>query len=211
MPKYTVQEFLLTYGSWQSLRQRCVYGGGSRKDHAFYRGRGITVCERWMKFENFIEDMGPRPGKEFSLDRFPDKDGNYEPGNCRWATALQQSANTRSAVLLTYAGETLPIAAWGRKTGLGRSTIQHRLKAGWGVEKALTVPTGTDSGRASFSQGLVKGQKLTASQVKELVRLARTGKWTATALGKKYGVSTPAVCHVAKQFNIKFKKGRPKL
>jgi len=80
------------YHSWSSMIQRCTNPNHGRwKD---YGGRGIAVCERWKTFENFLADMGPRP-LGTSIDRFPDPDGNYEPGNCRWATAKMQRANQR--------------------------------------------------------------------------------------------------------------------
>ena len=78
------------YRIWGSLRQRCL--NPNDKGYADYGGRGITVCERWDRFENFIMDVGRRPSPEYSLDRI-DNDGNYEPGNVRWATADQQAAN----------------------------------------------------------------------------------------------------------------------
>lgn len=78
-----------TYKSWYSMKRRCTYEGGNRWHR--YGGRGITVCDRWQSFEKFLADMGERPEGR-SIDRI-DPDGNYEPGNCRWATPLEQQHN----------------------------------------------------------------------------------------------------------------------
>jgi hypothetical protein len=74
------------------MKQRCL--NPNNKNYKDYGGDGITVCERWIKFENFLEDMGERPIGT-TLDRFPNKRGNYEPGNCRWATLSEQNKNRR--------------------------------------------------------------------------------------------------------------------
>ena len=81
------------YNAWGHMKSRCTNPNDSR--YADYGGRGITVCMRWMKFENFIGDVGRRPTSQHSLDRFPNNDGNYEPGNVRWATRTQQTRNRR--------------------------------------------------------------------------------------------------------------------
>jgi hypothetical protein len=81
------------YRSWKAMWTRCT--NRKQKDAKTYIGRGITICKRWKSFENFLADMGPKPSLKHSIDRYPDNDGNYEPGNCRWATAKEQSSNSR--------------------------------------------------------------------------------------------------------------------
>lgn len=85
--------------SWQAMKQRCL--DPNKSNFRYYGGRGITICDRWLGdhgFENFLADMGPKPSPAYSIDRI-DNDGNYEPGNCRWATRSQQVRNRRAARL----------------------------------------------------------------------------------------------------------------
>lgn len=125
------------YTIWSSMRARC-----SNPNHAAfhrYGGRGIKVCERWMKFEYFFADMGARPSKAHSIDRI-DNDGNYEPSNCRWATQKQQCNNSPRNRILTHAGKSKTLTQWATEFGILRSTIGVRLGLGWSVSKALTTP-----------------------------------------------------------------------
>lgn len=85
-----------TYASWSAMRARCNLAGRDNADR--YRDKGILVCDRWDYFDNFLADMGERPAGK-TLDRWPNRDGNYEPGNCRWATPQEQARNTRKNVL----------------------------------------------------------------------------------------------------------------
>lgn len=121
------------YRVWSAMKSRC-------RHHPRYHGRGITVCERWQKFENFLADMGPRPSLRHTLDRHPDNNGNYEPGNCRWATAREQNNNRRDNRPLTFQGETMNMSQWAQRLGLKPDLIHYRLKIGWSVERALTAP-----------------------------------------------------------------------
>jgi hypothetical protein len=119
--------------------QRC-HNPNTKKFH-LYGGRGITVCERWRKFENFLADMGERP-EGMTLDRVDGEKG-YGPENCRWATFKQQSRNTTQNVFLIHAGASRCIAEWAEITGIPRSAISGRLRRGWSVREALTLPKGT--------------------------------------------------------------------
>lgn len=126
------------YKSWQSMRQRCTNpkAAGYRR----YGGRGITVCEAWMaSFTAFLADMGPRPSIQHTLDRL-DNDGNYEPGNCRWATTHEQAQNRCNTMAITMDGETLTLAEWCRKKGLKESTVRTRMVRGWTVREAFSAP-----------------------------------------------------------------------
>lgn len=128
-----------TYSSWLAMRNRC-YNANS-KYYYCYGAVGIKVCDRWVKsFENFLADMGERPeGK--TLDRSPDKNGDYEPSNCRWATASEQMRNFSKNKFYTYKGQKL-CAGDLEKIGVVTSkTIRHRIdNLGWSVEDAITKP-----------------------------------------------------------------------
>lgn len=125
-----------TFRSWAEMKTRCQNVNRERFKH--HGGRGIKVCERWQKFENFYADMGERPpGK--TLDRI-DNDGHYEPANCRWATPAEQARNTRRTVKITINGETKCQSDWSREFGISLSTVRTRVKAGWPWELALATP-----------------------------------------------------------------------
>jgi hypothetical protein len=104
-----------------------------------YGGSGIKVCDRWRNFQNFLADMGPRPpGK--TLDRYPNGAGNYEPGNCRWATVDEQLVNRCNTIHLTIDGVTKPFVDWQRESGLARHVIYVRLMSGWPHKDAVFKP-----------------------------------------------------------------------
>lgn len=118
------------------MKQRCF--DKNTTDFAYYGERGITVCERWMIFENFYEDMGPRP-KGLTLERI-DNAKSYSPDNCRWASRREQCVNRSMTRWLTFKGETLCMDDWARRYGLRKQNIWTRLNAGWSVAKAITTP-----------------------------------------------------------------------
>lgn len=107
-----------------------------------YGGSGITLCERWLIFENFFADMGHPPTKAHSIDRVKGELG-YALDNCRWATPREQSANTTLNRYITFNGKTLHLKDWERLTGISDSSIWYRLEKGWTIEQALTLPPWT--------------------------------------------------------------------
>lgn len=122
-----------TYITWSHMKQRCI----NRRDPSYvrYGGRGITVCERWLSFENFITDMGWKP-EGLTLERL-DNMGNYELSNCKWATIIDQANNRRSNTNLTLNDVTKTIAQWASYLDINPQTISTRLRRGWSVERAL--------------------------------------------------------------------------
>lgn len=129
------------YRAWLNMIARCTHP--HHEAYARYGGRGITVCPEWLEsFERFVADVGPRPSHALSLERIDNARG-YEPGNCRWATSVEQNRNRRSNRTLTYHGETRCLSEWAQRYGLSPALLTFRLRAGWELEQALsTVPRG---------------------------------------------------------------------
>jgi hypothetical protein len=127
------------YRIWGSMLTRC--GNPKASNFHLYGGRGITVCESWRTFENFLRDMGRRPSTDYSLDRI-NNNGNYEPGNCRWATRLEQSNNTRKNRRITLNGVTLTAAEWAVIIGVHPNTIYSRMRkhSDWTPSQLLSGP-----------------------------------------------------------------------
>jgi len=131
------------YRRWSRMKERC-----SSKKKIYYYGRGIKVCKRWLEFENFKEDMHEsylehvdRHGeKDTSIDRI-DNDGNYEPGNCKWATFNEQNSNKRTNKFLTYKGIRKTYAQWSKTIGGTRGIIKQRIDRGWTIEEVLFTPS----------------------------------------------------------------------
>ena len=124
--------------AWESMLDRCT--NPRNRNWNGYGGRGITVCERWLVFASFFEDMGPRPSPQHSLDRI-DNDGHYAPGNCRWASPKQQANNRRDTQWLEHNGKRMPITQWAEALGFKEyKTLVRRLDKGWSVERALQTP-----------------------------------------------------------------------
>jgi hypothetical protein len=128
-----------TYKSWTGAKHRCKSEHPS--NFKSYRAKGISFSPKWDKFPDFLADMGERP-KGTSLDRI-DPNGNYEPGNCRWATGTTQGRNKTSNVLLTLSGEVRCMSEWAEELGLPYFTLCWRIRQGWSHEKALTTPVRT--------------------------------------------------------------------
>ena len=122
-----------TYKSWTAMKSRCLNPNTTAYQN--YGGRGIKICDEWMNFENFLKDMGEKP-KGKTLDRI-DFNGNYEPSNCRWASIQEQNRNTRQNVMITYNGETLCMKEWAERLSIPYPKLQHRIRSGWDIKRAL--------------------------------------------------------------------------
>jgi hypothetical protein len=124
------------YNAWSSMKKRCLNVRASNfKD---YGGRGITIHPAWLaSFEAFLADVGKRPSPRHSLDRI-DNNGNYEPGNVRWATTQQQQRNRRGVRPILFDGEITTIPDLAEKFGIPAEKIRQRVNRGWSIERAVS-------------------------------------------------------------------------
>jgi len=121
------------------MKMRCL--NPNNPGFSQYGGRGITICDRWVdSFQNFLEDMGERP-TGMTLDRWPDQNGGYEPGNVRWATVRDQQNNRRYTVVIEHRGVRRALTEWAEETGITTESLYKRIHVyGWSPEKALETP-----------------------------------------------------------------------
>jgi len=122
-----------SYQTWQAMKTRCLNPKSS--SYKNYGDRNITICDKWMSFEGFFEDMGERPDG-YSLDRIDNNKG-YSKENCRWATPAEQNRNTRQNKFLTKNGKTMCMRDWSNETGIPYPTIQDRVRRGWSDDRVL--------------------------------------------------------------------------
>lgn len=125
-----------TYSSWRAMMSRC-YRPGTRSFHR-YGGRGVSVNTRWHTFENFLIDMGERPGGT-SLDR-NDSDSDYGPGLCSWSSVEEQAKKRNTSLWLEAFGKRMILADWAREVGIQSQTLRARLRRGWSVERTMSTP-----------------------------------------------------------------------
>lgn len=123
------------YYVFRGMKQRCLYKG--YKEYSLYGGRGIKVCDRWLNFDNFVEDMLIGYKKGLQLDRV-DNDKGYFKENCRWATPKENASNRRSTRWIEYNGERKTLTQWAEKVGLDSRSLWQRMDVlGWPFEKCL--------------------------------------------------------------------------
>lgn len=125
--KITTKSRIPEYRVWQQIRDRCK--NKNNKSYKYYGGRGIGVCDRWLVFENFIQDMGYRPENsgKMTIERV-NTNGDYEPNNCIWATYGVQGNNKRKNRKIEYCGSVMSVAGWARELGLSRQCMGQRIK-----------------------------------------------------------------------------------
>lgn len=121
------------YRTWLSMRRRC-FDPTSDKYH-LYGGRGISVDSRWHSFAAFLEDMGRKPSPRHSIDRYPNNNGNYEPGNVRWATAIEQARNKRTNHLIDFHGKPTPLSQFAELIGANVNVVRTRIRTGWSIRE----------------------------------------------------------------------------
>lgn len=143
------------YNTWKGMRRRCLNPSNPR--YALYGGRGIRVCDRWLdSFQAFLDDVGPKPSPAHSLDRI-DTNGDYEPGNVRWATQQTQCRNQRRNRVVLFAGEMRTLAEIRDIAGVEGSHLNYHLKQGRTADEAVALILGK---RAADKSRCVNGHEL---------------------------------------------------
>lgn len=167
---------------WRGMKKRCYET--TSPSYKYYGAKGITVCERWMIFDNFYADMKEGYVKGLKLDRL-NNDMQYKKEHCRWVTAKESARNRSNNFILTIGNESKTLAEWGEIKKIKPDTINGRIRRGWSVEDAVnkklmpTIHTGETNGMA----------KLTAEKVQQI----RSSNKKYAALSLEFGVSVSQI------------------
>jgi len=184
------------YGIWKGMNYRCTKEDYECYEH--YGGRGISVCSRWSDdtlegFDNFFDDMGI-PEAHLSIDRI-DVNGNYEIGNCRWATTETQANNTRRNHVVSYKGEDYTITLLARKFDIKPNTLEYRILRGWSVEDAV-------EGKRKLPWVRPYKEKLTDEEFNQLLKDRFESKISLPKLKAKYGVDTGQLSRILRKEKV---------
>jgi len=183
------------HSAWSSMIERCK--DRRPKVRKYYLDKGITVCDRWAdSVENFLSDMGPKPGPEYSLDRIDGSRG-YSPENCRWATLSTQNRNRSISRFVEAFGERKTLVEWSEEFGIAHATIAARLNNGWSPDDALLRPVKPYTDHGAKNETITfKGKSLTLLQwAKELgiksgtLSARRCQGWSVEKM-----LTTPTLC-----------------
>jgi hypothetical protein len=121
------------------VKTRCLNSNNNKFSN--YGAQGVTICPQWIdSFETFLNDIGPRPSIKHSIDRYPDRHGNYEPGNVRWATSKEQALNRDSTHLIKLDGVTRPLIEVCKELGISAAAMHNRLHYGWSYQRIISTP-----------------------------------------------------------------------
>lgn len=182
------------------MRKRCSGLSKNPNDQVYFE-KGIKVHPSWENnFHQFIADLGPRTSPELTLDRFPNKNGHYEPGNTRWADKKNQAVNRSSTKLLELKGQIYTVSKLSTKFGISENKIRQRLLDGWTVEQA--VEFGPDK-NVYRSDGRKRRRMLTSNMQAALIADFKSNKFeTVQELAKEYGVSVGTIYNILRRKGV---------
>lgn len=181
------------YRVWSNMKYRCF--NPNYKEFHYYGGRGITVCERWLKFENFYEDMGKRPSPKHSLDRCPNVNGNYEPSNCRWATTHEQANCKRNNVWIEYNGVKKTKAQWANFFSIKAQDLQKALSCKT-FEEAYNFYVNTIDKKEATRQLITSKQRVLLKNTVYKIRSDFPNGVRQCELVKRYNVSKHVIYNI---------------
>lgn len=169
---------------WNGMKKRCL--DPANDSYKYYGGRGIKICSRWLKsFDDFYSDMGPRPSEKHSIDRI-NNNGNYEPGNCRWALPFDQNNNKSDNRIIEHDGKRLTAGQWERELGLWDGEVHYRLSLGWSEFKSLSIPSRPKESLGEIKERAKRFKRSRKGQNADVIAKSIESLWRREAARNRY-------------------------